>query len=75
MSWGWREKTVKRELQLGRPSSSCVKNSQHFDFAGTYPIGNNVRRSRNDEFARSRHAPGTANPGVCFKQIDRPADP
>src|ERR1035438_3703613 len=37
------------KLQKSGPLSSCVKNPQYFDFAGTYTIRDDIRRSRNDE--------------------------
>ena len=52
------------KLQKDGPFSSCVKNPQHFDFAGTYTIRDDIRRSRNDEFACSQHPPRTADRGV-----------
>ena len=62
-------------LQLGGPSSSSVKNPQHFDFVSAHTIRHNVGRSRNDEFARSWYPAGAPNPGVRCKQIDGAPDP
>lgn len=58
-------------LNLVRPLPRAMLDEEDLDLGVRHPVGDDVRRARDDQFARTLDLSGAANEGIGGKQLPR----